>query len=101
MSLRNEWKFQFKASQIRDAATLKEQHHTARLEWWQAEHETAVLAAEGSTVSIKRVPISGGDRAELRIADRLAILINECQHKIQEHTPHVETDRPWRQSFQL
>lgn len=101
MSLRTEWKFQFTARQITEAATLKEQHHAARLEWWQNEREVAVLAAEGSTVSIKRVEVSGGDRAELSIDASLAYRINECEGKINQHRRDLATYQRWRESFAL
>src|SRR5438874_1819114 len=97
MSERGKHLFQFKASQIADAATDEADYHLAREEYWRGEYKRSVARIkETATLEVKEMPITGGTRADVVVnyGDRAAYnRMCEASSKIQSHQQAAEKFR--------
>ena len=103
---RNEWKFDYTAAKLADAAQTKIDWHTERLNWWKGKKDEvfATIRAEGLEVDEK---ISLGfdnpksrdwDRgAQVMIRNDLQKDLDECMQKLQTHTHQLNEYRGWHQ----
>ena len=49
---RKEWKFDYTASKLAEAAKIKLHHHQERLEWWKEKKEQVITQIRGEGLEI-------------------------------------------------
>lgn len=103
---RNEWKFDYTANRLAEAAQGKITHHQERLAAWQAKREEVLarIRAEGLEIDEKLVlgyhsPKSrdweGGNR--IRFREDLRRNLEEVLDKLKHHTEQVQQYQGWHQ----
>ena len=103
---RNEWKFDYTASRLAEAASDKTAYHRERLNFWRTTREgvMATIRAEGLEIDEKialgyRNP-KGRDwerGAEVMIRNDLQKDLDECLEKLKWHTDKLEQYVGWQQ----
>ena len=103
---RNEWKFEFTAAKLAQAAQSKIAHHQTRLEFWRAKREEvlATIRAEGLEIDEKIVmgyqtpKARDWERANrVSIRDDLRQRLDECLDKLRSHTDLLAQYDGWSQ----
>lgn len=102
-TLRQEWEFEYTAGKLADAAKLKMESHTKRLEWWEAKKKEVMQKVRDSGIEIHdSVAASysntkGGYGPEIKIDIGMQRDLSECQSKILEHTALIKSYDGWVQ----
>lgn len=103
---RTEWKFEYTALKLAEAAQLKIDWHTERLSWWKAKKDEVftTIRSEGIEVDEK---ISAGfsnpksrdwERgAQVLVRNDLQKDLDECLEKLQAHTKQLNEYNGWQQ----
>lgn len=103
---RNEWKFEYTASKLADAAQAKIVWHTERLDWWKNKKEEvfATIRSEGlevdEKISLEFVNPKSRDwerGAQVMIRNDLQKDLDECLEKLQAHTKCLNEYNGWQQ----
>ncbi len=103
---RNEWKFEYTASKLADAAQAKIVWHTERLDWWKNKKEVvfATIRSEGlevdEKISLEFVNPKSRDwerGAQVMIRNDLQKDLDECLEKLQAHTKCLNEYNGWQQ----
>ena len=104
--IRKDWKFEYTASKLAEAAQAKIDWHTERLVWWRNKKDEvfATIRKEGIEVDEK---ISLGfqnpksrdyDRgAQVMVRNDLQKDLDECMDKLQAHTQRLNEYSGWQQ----
>ena len=104
--LRDEWKFDYTAARLAEAAAAKMRHHAERLAFWRTKREDvlATIRAEGLEIDEKIVmgyqnPKSRDwDRANrVTVRDDLRQHLDECLDKLRYHTEQMNQYEGWQQ----
>ncbi len=104
--LRNEWKFDYTASKITEAAVIKLKFHQERFDWWKNKKEQVItqIRAEGLEIdeNIALEYISPKSRdwergAQVTVRDDLRKDIDECLKKLAYHTGLINDYSGWHQ----
>ena len=91
---RNEFKFQFGAQALREAAEKKKMHHAGRLGHY--ENEFAAADKEMTeTARVEEVPITGGTQRVLRYDQGLEQKVNKLRMKRDFHEKAYEGYARW------
>jgi hypothetical protein len=105
---RKDWKFDYAATRLAEAAQAKIVHHTKRLDFWKAKREEtlAKIRSEGLEIDEKIVvgyqsPKSRDwDRANrISVRDDLRQQLDEVLDKLKFHTEKLSEYAGWRQMF--
>ena len=103
---RKEWKFEYTAARLAEAAQLKIDWHSERLEWWKQKKDEvfATIRNEGLEVDEK---ISLGFQspksrdwergAQVLVRNDLQKDLDECLEKLQAHTVRLNEYSGWQQ----
>lgn len=103
---RSEWKFEYTASRLAEAAQAKIDWHAERLEWWKEKKNEvfATIRKEGLEVDEK---ISVGFQnpksrdwergAQVLVRNDLQKDLDECLEKLQAHTRKLNEYSGWQQ----
>lgn len=100
---RNEWKFQYTASKLAEAASAKRTKHQGKLQWWEDKKaETMKKVTEmgievHDSVASNYSNTKGGYGPEIMIDSGLQRNLTECQRKIMEHHKLVQEYDAWFQ----
>jgi hypothetical protein len=103
---RNDWKFDYTAARLAEAAEAKIVHHTARLEFWKGKREEtlAKIRADGLEIDEKIVigfqspKARDWDRANrITVRDDLRQQLDEVLDKLKAHTEKLAQYNGWRQ----
>ena len=103
---RKEWKFDYTASKLAEAANIKLQHHQERLTWWKDKKEQVItqIRAEGLEIdeSIALEYISPKSRdwergAQVMVRNDLKKDLDECLKKLAYHAGLTEDYSGWYQ----
>lgn len=113
--LRAEWKFQYNAGRLADAAKTKMDHHNSRKAWWKDQQDTVIAEVRekglevsepiamqyGSTAVISR-HLAGNavGGAQIVVKSEYQEKLNECATKIQSHSTKAEEYAGWVQLLQ-
>lgn len=104
--LRKDWKFEYTASKLAEAASAKIAFHTERLEWWKSKKAEVMskIRSEGLEVDEK---ISLGYRspksrdwergAQVMVRNDLQHDLEECLEKLSHHTEQLQQYDGWQQ----
>lgn len=103
---RQEWKFDYTASKLAEAAKTKHLHHQERFEWWKEKRDQvmAEIRKDGleidekialEYVSPKRRDWEQG--AQVTVRNDLKRDLNECLEKLAYHTGLMNDYRGWHQ----
>ena len=106
--LRTEWKFDYTASVLAQAAERKAGIHQERLDWWRTKRDEVMtkIRAEGLEIDEKLVflnqhlspKVRDYDRgAEIMIRNDLKKDLDECLKKLGYHTAKLSDFRAWQQ----
>lgn len=104
--IRKEWKFEYTASKLAEAAQSKVNWHTERLEWWRTKKNEvfATIRKEGIEVDEKismafQNPKSRDyDRgAQVMVRNDLQKDLDECMDKLQAHAMRLNEYSGWQQ----
>jgi len=104
--LKDEWKFEYTAAKVADAARAKIAHHDERLAFWKKKREEiiATIRAEGIEVDEKIVLTHRSPKArdweqggEVMIRNDLRKELAECFQKLAYHTGMRDGFDGWRQ----
>ena len=110
--LRQDWTFQYIASELSKAASTKRNHHNERLKWWKEQQESVIAEVRekglevsetlsmqyGSTSPALRGMAAGG--AQIVVKDQYQNKLNECAAKIHLHTEKTKEYDGWVQVFE-
>ena len=103
---RNEWKFDYTAARLAEAAHAKIAHHEERLAFWRGKREEtlATIRSEGLEIDEKIVlgyqspKARDWDRANrISIRDDLRQHLDEVLDKLKFHTDQLRQYEGWRQ----
>jgi hypothetical protein len=103
---RNEWKFEYTAARLAEAARTKMAYHEARLAFWRAKREEvlATIRAEGLAIDEKIVVGHVSPKARdweganrITVRDDLRQHLDECLHKLKAHTEFLVQYDGWSQ----
>jgi len=103
---RTEWKFEYTAAKLAEAAQAKIDWHKERLEWWKTKKDEvfATIRREGLEVDEKislafQNPKSRDwDRgAQVMVRNDLQKDLSECLEKLQAHTRELNEYSGWNQ----
>jgi hypothetical protein len=104
--IRKEWKFEYTANKLAEAAQAKVNWHTERLEWWRNKKNEvfATIRKEGIEVDEKislafQNPKSRDyDRgAQVMVRNDLQKDLDECMDKLSAHTQRLNEYAGWQQ----
>jgi hypothetical protein len=105
--LRNDWKFDYTANKLAEAAAEKMSHHRERLDWWRNKKDEvmASIRSEGIEIDEKIVLSSyqspksrDWDRgAQVKVRNDLRNDLDECLDKLQYHTQKLAEYDGWNQ----
>jgi hypothetical protein len=104
--IRREWKFDYTASKLAEAAQAKVNWHAERLEWWRNKKNEvfALIRSEGIEVDEKialafQNPKSRDyDRgAQVMVRNDLQKDLDECMEKLSTHTQKLNEYAGWQQ----
>lgn len=103
---REEWKFEYTAARLAEAATARHAHHTERLAFWKARREEvlATIRADGLEIDEKIVVGYRSPKSEdwsranrVTVRDDLRQQLDECLEKLKAHTAQQRMYDGWRQ----
>lgn len=102
--IRNEWKFEYLASKLADAAGARAAHHRDRLDWWRGNKDKVLdtIRSEGIEIDEKIVlefssPKSRDwqDATRVSVRNDLRADLNECLKKLAYHTQQLASYSAW------
>lgn len=102
-TLRQDWEFEYTAGKLAEAAKLKKESHTKRLEWWEAKKKEVMQKVRDSGIEIRdSVAASysntkGAYGPEIEVDAGMQRDLCECQSKILEHTNLIKSYDGWVQ----
>lgn len=100
MSRRATWEFEFTITELSGAARAKAVHHRDRQTFWQTEASAREQEIR-ETAGIELMPITGGNRAELRADPAILRRHDEAQNKVQAHKRLAEEYEMYAAAFEL
>jgi hypothetical protein len=104
--IRNEWKFEYTGNKLAEAAQVKVDWHSGRLDWWKVKKNEifASIRKDGLEVDEK---ISVGftnpksrdynHGAQVMVRNDLQKDLDECMEKLQFHTQRLNEYSGWQQ----
>jgi hypothetical protein len=104
--LRNDWKFDYTAAKLADAASTRAAYHRDRLAWWKGKKDQvlATIRAEGLEIDEKIVlefasPKSRDwqDATRISVRNDLRDDLNECLKKLAHHTQQLASYTAWNE----
>jgi hypothetical protein len=105
--LRNDWKFDYTAARLAEAAGAKMIYHGERLDWWRAKKDEVMktIRSEGLEIDEKIVLTNyrspkGRDwerGAQVMVRNDLQKDLEECLEKLQYHTQKLADYDGWQQ----
>jgi hypothetical protein len=105
---RDQWRFEYAAGKLADAAATKIRYHSERLAFWKAKRTEVLntIRAEGLEIDEKIVIGHSSPKARdwehssmISVRDDLREKLEECQRKLAYHSgKHVEYDG-WHQAL--
>jgi hypothetical protein len=108
--LRNEWEFEYKASEILKAAQAKCEYHDARLKWWTAKKEEKLTKLKEEGVNVDQsvvfeetyganpkafVSNTYARQPSVKLDETLVKDLNECISKCQDHRQKANAYQGW------
>lgn len=102
--LRAEWKFEYLASKLAEAAGNRSAHHRDRLDWWRAKKDQVLqtIRSDGLEIDEKLVleytsPKSRDwqDATRVSVRNDLRNDLNECLKKLAHHTQQLASYSAW------
>lgn len=102
--LRNEWKFEYRAVKLADAAGIRAAFHRDRLDWWKARKDKVLdtIRSEGLEIDEKIVlEFSSPKSRDWQDATRISVRtdlrtdLNECLKKLAHHTQQQASYLAW------
>ena len=106
--LRNQWKFDYSASEILQATESKLKFHHERLAWWKNKKEDVIsmIREEGLEIdeNIAMEYISPKSRdwgTQVTVRDDLRKDLNECLKKLSYHTDLINDYAAWQQVLRV
>lgn len=107
MSNRNNWEFEYTASDLATAAQTKKAHHEGRLKYWEDKQKKVIAMVKENglevTESLSMMAYSGkgaignGQGAQLTVKNEYQTQLNECHTKINEHAGKIKEYDGWDQ----
>lgn len=101
---RNEWSFEYTASQLAAAAEKKKNHHLQRENWWKSQKEETVkrisetgIQVHDSVAAQYSTAKSSGFGPQVVIDPTMERDLQECQQKIAVHNTLASEYEGWRQ----
>lgn len=100
---RDEWKFEYTASHLADAANKKKSTHTEKQRWWEDKKAEVMAKVRESGIEIRdSVAASysstkGGYGPQIEVDEGMQRDLTECQQKIREHEKLVRDYDAWTQ----
>ena len=104
--IRNDWKFEYTASKLAEAAQAKVDWHTERLVWWRNKKNEvfAIIRKEGIEVDEKISPAFQSPKsrdydrgAQVMVRNDLQKDLDECMEKLSAHTQRLNEYSGWQQ----
>lgn len=101
---RDEWKFEYAATQLAEAAQAKARLHQERLSWWKGQKDQVMdtIRAEGLEIDEKVVgqqSVMKGrdwqDATRVTVRNDLRQQLDECLKKLSYHTEKLHSFRGW------
>lgn len=97
---RQTWEFEFGIGDLVNAATERAEHHRDREKFWADEGARAEAEIQASA-RVELMPVSGGNRAELRADPAILRRHEEARSKASEHRRSAEEYEMYRNAFEL
>lgn len=103
---RKDWKFEYTAARLAEAAEVKIKHHQTRFEFWRGKREEVLarIRAEGLEIDEKIVMGDQSPKARdweranrVSIRDDLRQHLDECLDKLRAHTEWLAQYDGWNQ----
>lgn len=98
---RNRWTVKVKATTLINRCKERIEHHESRANFWEEEHTAAEKELRESGITLKHVPISGGERVEAALDSSLARRVAECENKVKRHRDAILHFKAFRSFFSL
>jgi hypothetical protein len=104
--LRQEWKFDYTASKLAEAAQAKRQFHQERFDWWKDKKDQVIaqIRAEGleidEKIALEYVSPKSRDwerGSQVTVRDDLRKNLDECLKKLAYHTGLISDYHGWHQ----
>lgn len=83
--MRNDWTFNYPASEVATGAREKYAHHRERIAWWLDQQEAAERELRSKGVEFRDRDVTGGKRVEAVIDPELSRRLEECRQKVAHH----------------
>ncbi len=98
---RQEWLFQFRASDLAGAARRLLDYHSEQLRRYELHEEIAFGNAKDAAVEVQEFAMTGGTRKQIVIDPTVQTRLRLLEQKINDHTVHTAAMRPWVACFEL
>lgn len=101
--MRQNWKFQYPAREVADAAAAKRAHHADRLAWWEQKQRELIaeVREKGLEVEESLAAVYSSSAAphgaRLMVKDDYQTKLNECHGKIKAHGAKMREYDGWVQ----
>lgn len=104
--LGDDWKFEYAASKLADAASTRAAYHRDRLDWWRSKKDQVLdtIRSEGLEIDEKIVmefasPKSRDwqDATRISVRNDLRNDLNECLKKLAHHTQQLASYSAWNE----
>lgn len=112
MALRDEWKFDYSAKDLANAADIKKAHHEQRLKWWKDKQAQVIAEVKESGLEVSESlameyasnsfsgALGGNRGAQLVVKNDYQVKLNECHQKINAHGSKVKEYDGWLQMLE-
>lgn len=95
MSLRDEWRFQFKVGDVHEAAKAERDYHNGRADWWKGERTEAERNLREHGIDVKHFEITGGTQAQAQLDPSLAQRLTQSEGKMRGHQKSAQEFDRW------
>ncbi|MGH8041532.1 MAG: hypothetical protein ACREPN_05760 [Rudaea sp.] len=105
---RDQWRFEYAAGKLAEAAAVKMKFHRERLEWWKTKRKEVMdkIRSEGleidEKIAVGYVSPKAQDwqrSSQISVRDDLRSNLDECQTKLSHHTTQLRDYDGWHQAL--
>lgn len=106
MSKRDEWLFNYPATELSEGAKKQKEYRLSRVDWWTKKKDELMLELKESGIEVTESIAAGisnyassgiGKGPQVAIKPELQLKLTECHNKIVEHQQAADTYEGWVQ----
>lgn len=105
--MRQNWKFQYPAREVADAAAAKRARHAERLAWWEQQQKSLIAEVREKGLEVEEslaavyASSAAPHGARLVVKDDYQTKLNECHMKIKLHSAKTREYDGWVQFLSI